>query len=324
MSADMSRKWDADRIVPRSRVISDNDYCGDPDGVVQIAHHLLCRSVDIRVIVGSAVAPHHPSWSASCADDSVAAARRVAELAGRPDVSIVPGSSVPMTSPTEPAVTAGAEAVVAEAMRDDTDLPLFVACAGGLTTVASAWLIEPRIAQRLTIVWLGGHAYDLTEDRLPADPRFRETNVSTDMVASKVVFNDSNLPMWQIPQDAFRALIASRSELLMRMQPYGALGAHLFDAVGARVDAWSQGIRMGETYSFGDLSVVLLTALGGAYDNEPSTCRWITRPRPRLLDNGLYEDNDNGAPIRVFTKLDVRLEFEDLYAKLAAYAAGIN
>ena len=112
-----------------------------------------------------------------------------------------------------------------------------------------------------TVVWLGGHAYDATEDEFPADYRYRETNVMTDMAVSQIVFNDSDLPLWQIPQDAFFDLIASRSELLVRMRPHGPLGAHLFDNVGARVDVWSRGINMGETYAFGDESVVLLPHL---------------------------------------------------------------
>jgi Inosine-uridine preferring nucleoside hydrolase len=318
----MDRTWRPELIAPRARVISDNDYCGDPDGVVQLAHHLLCLSVDVRLVVGSAVAPHHPAWSETCTEDSVAVARQVAELAGRPEVQIAAGSSLPMPSVTEPALSPAVEAVVAEAMRDDTDLPLFMACGGGLTTIASAWLTEPRIADRLTIAWNGGEAYGLDAANLPPDPRYRETNVNTDMAASHVVFNQSDIPIWQIPQDVFSDVVVSRSEALVRMQPHGPLGAHLYDSIGARVDAWSQGLRMGETYGLGDLPLVLLTALGGAYDPEPGSSRWITRPRPRLLDDGLYEDAGDADLIRVFTHLDVRLLLEDLYAKLALHAAG--
>ncbi|MBT0770283.1 hypothetical protein KIH74_15180 [Kineosporia sp. J2-2] len=71
-------------------------------------------------------------------------------------VPVVAGSNVGLTSPTEPIVSPAAEAIVAEAMRDDTDLPLYVAADGGLTDVAGALLIEPRIAGRLTLVWIGG------------------------------------------------------------------------------------------------------------------------------------------------------------------------
>jgi purine nucleosidase len=310
--------WRADLIAPRSRVISDNDYCGDPDGIVQIAHHLLCKSVDIRAVVSSAVAPHHPSWNEHCAEDGVALVKRVAELTRRPDIPILTGSSIPMTS-NQPLESPGAVALIDEAMRDDTDLPLFVTCAGGLTTVASAWLMEPRIGAQMTVVWVGGHAYDVTEEELSPDYRYRETNVMTDMTASQVVFNDSDLNVWQIPQDTYSDLVASRDELLVRMRPHGPLGAHLFDSVGARVDAWSRGIKMGETYGFGDESVVLLTALGGTYTPVPISSRWITRSRPRLLPSGVYEENPRGASVRVFTKLDTRLLFEDLYAKLQTH-----
>jgi hypothetical protein len=38
---------------PRIRLILDNDYAGDPDGLFQLAHHLLSPSADIRLVVGS-------------------------------------------------------------------------------------------------------------------------------------------------------------------------------------------------------------------------------------------------------------------------------
>ncbi len=313
--------WRTDLIAHLARVISDNDYCGDPDGVVQLAHHLLCLSVDLRLVVASAVAPHHPSWSDTCAEIGMDAARRIARLAQRDDVPILPGSSVPMSSTKEPAPSPAVEAIIAEAMREDTDLPVFMVSGGGLTTIASAWLTEPRIAGRLTIVWNGGHAYDFEPNDLPGDPRYREPNVNTDMAASQAIFNESTIPMWQIPQDVFGDVVISRSEAIVRMRPHGPLGAHLFDMIGARVDAWSQGIRMGETYGLGDCPLVLLTALGGAYDPEATGSRWVERPRPRLLDNGLYEFPNDSVPIRVFTALDVRLLLEELYAKLEIHAA---
>ena len=315
--------WAAGAIRHRARVVIDNDYCGDPDGVAQLAHHLLCRSVDIRFVVGSAVAPHHPQWTPTCGDASAAVARRVAELAGRADVPIYPGSADGLTSPDQPVVTDAARALVAEAMRDDTELPLFVACGGGLTLVASAWLLEPRIADRIIMVWNGGESYDLPAGDLPADVRYRETNINTDPIASRVVFNDSTIPLWQMPNGVFSLALASRAELLTRVRPHGPLGEHVYASIGARVDAWGRGLRMGETYGLGDCPLVLLTALGGAFDPEPYTSRWADRPRPQLTEDLLYEERPGAAPIRVFTWIDVRLLFEDFYAKLALHAAGL-
>jgi purine nucleosidase len=41
------------QVEPRLRVIIDNDFSSDPDGLFQTAHHLLSPSVDVRGIVGS-------------------------------------------------------------------------------------------------------------------------------------------------------------------------------------------------------------------------------------------------------------------------------
>ena len=71
-----------------------------------------------------------------------------------------------------------------------------------------------------------------------------------------------------------------------------------------------------------DSGTVAATLLWGAYGAEPWSCRWITRPRPAVSDDGLYLDQPDGAPMRLFTHLDMRLLMEDFYARLALHAAG--
>lgn len=44
-----------EKVKPRIRVIIDNDFGDAPDGLFQLAHHLLSPSVEISVIIGS----HH-------------------------------------------------------------------------------------------------------------------------------------------------------------------------------------------------------------------------------------------------------------------------
>ena len=41
----------------------------------------------------------------------------------------------------------------------EDDRPLYVALQAGLTDLAVAYLKEPRIAERLTAIWIGGGAY---------------------------------------------------------------------------------------------------------------------------------------------------------------------
>lgn len=45
--------FDTSVVKPRLRVIIDNDFSGDPDGLFQLAHQLLSPSVEIRAIIGS-------------------------------------------------------------------------------------------------------------------------------------------------------------------------------------------------------------------------------------------------------------------------------
>jgi inosine-uridine nucleoside N-ribohydrolase len=312
--------WPPEIIEPRQRVISDNDYSGDPDGLVQLAHHLLCDSVDVRCVIGSLVASYHPEWRES-SGASVVAAARVGELAQRTDVPVVAGAAEPLRRRTEPQPSPASDAIVAEAMRDDTTVPLFVTCGGGLTNIASAWLTEPRIAERLTLIWIGGREHPgLAEP--PPGALAVEYNTGIDLIAAQVVFNDSNLDVWQVPRDVYRQVLASRSELLTRMRPQGPLGAHLFDALGDAARAVAAfDVHMGETYVLGDSPLVLLSALWSNFDPAPSSSRWVMQPRPNLTDTGGYEPNLRGEPFRVFTQLDTRLLLEDLYAKLALLAS---
>ena len=152
--------WDVEYIAPRLRVISDNDYAGDPDGLVQLAHLLLSATVEVPFVIGSHLPRDTFNTDGRSAARAVVEARRVAALSRRAELKIIAGSESALGSRTEPIATDAAQAIVGEALRDDTDLPLYITCGGGLTEIASAWLLEPRIAQRVTVVWIGGHEYD--------------------------------------------------------------------------------------------------------------------------------------------------------------------
>jgi inosine-uridine nucleoside N-ribohydrolase len=313
--------WTFEDVMPRARVVSDNDYAGDPDGLVQLAQLVLSPSVVVPFVIGSHLPAHGFTNTVDSAARAAVAARRVVELCGR-DVNVIAGVERALTSRTEPIESDAARAIVAEAMRDDTDLPLFVACGGGLTEIASAWLIEPRIGERVTLVWIGGHEHPGTAEPPPGGGDL-EFNTSIDPLAAQVVFNDSDLPIWQVPRNVYRTAIASRAELMVRMRPHGELGHHLFDALA---DAYervkSMDMQLGEVWVMGDSPLVSLTALWTGFEPAPASSPWVTVPCPRILDSGLYEARPDGRPLRVFTDVDSRLMLEDLYAKLALHAEG--
>src|SRR4051794_34196249 len=158
---------------PRYRLISDNDYSGDPDGLYQLVHHLLSPSVDVRAVIGSHLAPGDPfdpsTEQATHAYQTVLEVLRLMHLTRR--VPAYQGSNVGLVDAATPQRSAGAQAIVTEAMRTDTDLPLFATFGAGLTELASASLIEARVAHRLTPPWIGGPPYPGPPPPPPGPPR---------------------------------------------------------------------------------------------------------------------------------------------------------
>ena len=75
-----------------------------------------------------------------------------------------------------------------------------------------------------------------------------------------------------------------------------------------------------ETYALGDSPLVLLTALQSLFEPDPSSSRYVNRPTPALDDSGSYVPIAGARPMRVYTHVDTRLMFEDMFLKLAEFA----
>src|SRR4051794_31740697 len=306
---------------PRYRLISDNDYSGDPDGLYQLVHHLLSPSVDVRAAIGSHLAPGDPFDPST--QQATNAYRRILEIlrlmgpTGR--VQAYQGSNAALVDARTPQRSAGAQAIIAEAMRSDTQLPLFATFGAGLTELASAFLMEPRIAERLTAVWIGGPEYPDLGVPPPPGSSGIEYNLRIDLTAAQVVF-DSPIPLWQVPRNVYRQALVSMTELLTNVRPAGRIGIHLYERIFDVFElAAGAGLNLGETYILGDSPLVLLTALQSSFEPDPSSSRYVTRFAPRINNDGTYTPRETGRRIRVYTDLDVRLMFSDLFTRLATY-----
>lgn len=314
--------WGKTTFEPTMRVVSDNDFAGDPDGIIQLAHHLLSPSVEIRGIISSHLrADDH--WNRT-GDSVTAGISAIHELLGVMRMTtaapIVRGADGPLTSSSIPIDSEGARLIIQEAMREDVTTPLYFVCGGSLTTLASAWLLEPQIAARMTVLWIGGGEYPGTTPPPPGAPKC-EYNLYEDLIAGQVVFNDSDLNIWHIPRDAYRQCNASLAELEIRMHRNGELGKYLFGKIEEAVSlAIKASNRFAEVYTMGDSALVLLTALQNSFEPAPSSSQFIEIPRLTINDEGLYGTQAGTRTIRVFTQLDERLMQEDLYAKLTIHA----
>lgn len=300
----------------RYRVICDNDFSGDPDGLVQLAHHLRSPSVDIRMIIGSHL--HADEVWVKSDHQATDAANKAAELLAvmglTGKVPVIAGAEKALPSHSQPARTAAAEAIIAEAIRDDP-LPLFYCAGAGLTDLATAWLLEPRIAKRLTLVWIGGPEYPGVGLAVPGGSP-GENNITIDILAAQVIFNRSDIPIWQVPRNTYRRMLMSTAELA-QMKAAGGTGAWLVSQIdGVFSAAASMGFKVGETYVLGDSPLVTLTALQTGLEADPASSDYVTMPAPTVLADGTCQPNPAGRPIRVYTTIDTRLTFGDMIAKL--------
>lgn len=305
----------------RARVIIDNDFSGDPDDLYQLVHHLLSPSVEITLVVASHLRADDPfDPSGRSAQNAALIARDVFARMGLASTEvIVSGSDEALADRTTPRRAPAVDAIIAEALREDVSTPLFYVAGGGLTDLASAYLVEPRIAERLTLVWIGGAEHEGLAVP-PPNAMPVEYNLLIDPVAGQVVFGDSTIPLWQVPRDVYRQCLVSDAELRVRVAATGPLGRYLYDEVATVMRMVAPHLGGGaETYALGDSPLVLLTALQSVFEPDASSSRYEVRPTPALGDDGGYVAVAGARPMRVYTWVDTRLMFEDFYLKLAEF-----
>lgn len=312
----------AEAQMKKVKVLIDNDFCGDPDGLFELVQHALSPTTDIVGIVGGHL--NDGAGFTQRADQATESVEKAEALLGAMGLkgryTVVPGAEKPMASVDEPADSEGARLIVVEAKKCTPEKPLYVVCGAALTNVASALLIDPSISRNIVVVWIGGQEYSFGAVPPPGYSAV-EYNLNLCIPAGQVVFNRSDVRIWQVPRDAYRQCLYSIEEMHAWIEPCGRIGALLSDAIDdvmKRCEGF--GIPMGEVYILGDSPLVLLTSLQTGFEADPGSSRWTPVPCPRIDDNGAYQPNPTGRIIRVYTQLDTRLMFGDLVARLHNFA----
>lgn len=114
---------------------------------------------------------------------------KILELAGE-DRPVWRGSGQFLPDDKTPVDSEAARKLIELAMTYTPEKPLYVVAIGAVTNVASAILMEPRICERIVLVWLGGQAQHYSNNL--------EFNMRQDVAAGRVVFG-SEVPLVQLP-----------------------------------------------------------------------------------------------------------------------------
>ena len=285
------------------RVITNTDAKNEADDQFAIVHALLSPKFEN---VGFIAAHYGITRHADSMQQSYKELETVFDMMDFPSKGLIyHGCERPMRSKTEVLHSEGASLIIEEAMKDDTR-PLYVLFLGPLTDLASAYLQEPRIANRLTAIWIGGGAY-------PSGSI--EYNLSNDIHAANVVFS-SPLSVWQVPKNVYEMIPVSFAELEQKVYPHGKIGKYLLDQLNEHAKEElprKSAFRSGESWVLGDSPAVGLVLYEHRYEFD-----WV--PAPMIGEDMQYIHNGLNRPIRVYRRIDPRLILEDFFAKLALFA----
>lgn len=158
-------------MSPACPVIYDNDWWIDVPDAAYVWAKASLGQCNLRAnIVTRCTFGWETGYAHTMAQQTDEAAKllRLARESGLRNVpEITLGATVALRRPesgriedTQIAKTAGSDRVVAEALRASSAKPLLVFVGGSCTTVATAYLTEPKIAERMIVFEVDGGAYN--------------------------------------------------------------------------------------------------------------------------------------------------------------------
>ncbi|HAG68709.1 MAG TPA: nucleoside hydrolase [Lachnospiraceae bacterium] len=286
------------------RVIVDTDAKNEADDQFAIVQALLSPRFENQGFI----AAHF--GNRNCCDSMLRSYReleKIFDLMGFDKTDMLyKGAETALADRTSPNESEGSELIIREALKED-ERPLYVLFLGAITDLASAYLKQPRIAGRLTAIWIGGGAYPNGG---------QEFNLGNDINAANVVFQ-SPIELWQVPKNVYEMMNVSLAELELKVRPCGAIGEYLCDQLNAH--AHEEGprkssFRSGETWVLGDNP-----AVGLLLGEQRFRFDWV--PAPLISADMTYVHTGLNRPVRVYNSIDSRVILEDMFAKLKLFAS---
>ena len=181
--------WPAGRVD----AVIDTDAFNEVDDQFAIAYML--RSSDKINTKGIYAAPFFNNRSRSPEDGmekSYGEIKKLLSLCGEESLNdfVFKGSRTYLPDEKTPVLSPAAENLIELSKNYGGDNRLYVIAIGAITNIASALLADPSVKDRITVVWLGGHALTW--------PETYEFNMHQDVAAARVVFK-SGVPLVQLP-----------------------------------------------------------------------------------------------------------------------------
>ena len=205
-------------------VVLDTDAFNEIDDQFCIAY-MLCSApkLQTKAIYAAPYYNHRSNSPADGMEKSYQEILNITSLCGRDDLheACFKGSNHYLPNEETAVESDAAKDLAKRAMDYTAENPLYVLAIGAITNVASALLLEPAIAERIVVVFLGGNAH-----HMPPNPEF---NLMQDIAAGRVVFGSGaalvQLPCWGVVSH----LTTTEPELRHHIKGKSPLGDYLYD-----------------------------------------------------------------------------------------------
>jgi inosine-uridine nucleoside N-ribohydrolase len=286
-----------ERIVPvippadqKIRLLIDSDAACEVDDHYAIALALLAPE---RFAIEGFVATHWgdaggPEGTRMSAEDI----RAVLAAGGRTGDYPVALGGDPLAYSAQASRSDGADLIVERAMAGSAEDPLWIVGLGACTNIASAWLIEPKIAERVRVFYHGRTQH--------WPERLQNFNIENDVRAFRVLLR-SDLPL--VLFDTGTHLTCPMSVSEQRIATSGPLGKHLHE-IRFRQPDWQADDK--GMFDLGDIAALL----------DPTLATWEETPVPMLgWDKSADFDADLGRMLRV-SDIDRDGTFQLLFDRL--------
>ena len=310
------------RLLPpkeKVRVVIDTDTYNEIDDQFAVVHALL--SPEKLSVEGLYAAPFYNLRSDSPGQGMNMSYDEILRLLERLDIDsgglAHRGSEGFLVDYDHPDKSDAVNDLIERAMGSDT--PLYIVALGALTNIASAILIEPRIIEKIVLVWLGGNALHW--------PDTVEFNLAGDVAASRLIL-DCGVPLVLIPcKGVTTHLLSTVSEIELYVQGKGAIGDYLAETFkGYNKDhfGWSKEIWDVVTIAYllnsdwvptNIVSSPILTQRTSADVHNLDPMAWVNHPLTWSFDNSRHQ-----IRYAYYVKRDPI--FRDLFAKLDLWSKG--
>lgn len=295
----MLRVPDADEILD---MVIDTDTYNEIDDQFALCYSLLSpERLNVRAVYA---APFFNEKSSSFGDGMEKSYEEILRLFARmgksPDNFVFKGADRTMPDASTPVLSDAVRDLIQKAKEYSSEHPLYVVAIGAITNIASALLADPSIADKIVIVWLGGHALSWEH--------MREFNLMGDLFAVRAVF-DSKAPVVVMPcMGVASHMLSTVSEMNFFLKGKNALCDFLCARVEEFEEQYGAG-RLGFAKEIWDVAAV-------AYLQNPDYTTSVLAPSPIITDDYQCLLEESRHPIRVVLTINRNDIFDDLFKKL--------